>query len=367
MAKIITLTKTQTETNEGKELLDLIIKVTSDGLVTDKEIRTLYYWVNRESKKNLEINAIDTLKEILKEALADNQIDKDERQEIHHILLRILPKEYRESAKKEKQDAARESWKLDARKESASEKQRNYIKALGGRASNKLNKSQASEMIDALLEGQEERGGSNITPRQMMILRFWKKTHLAKKGKQAISEWMDDWYDNDPTRHEAWELYKSENGHIANSRDWDSVELVPLGIGKDYLLQIKDPDKWIESLVEDNEDKEEKLKSKPKKPVQAKKTITPPKPKRNQNRKSNPKTENFFAPLFKRKWKDRSGLEKAFHISMLVLAILATIGTEQANVFSFIPLLLLQLICIYIFWGLPIYLVYRFIKWINKK
>jgi len=356
MAKIITLTKKQTETNEGKELLDLIIEITSDGLVTDKEIRTLYYWANRESKKNLEINAIDALKEILKEALADNKIDRDERQEIHRILLRILPKEYRESAKKEKQDAAIESWRLDARKESASEKQKNYIRALGGRAAKNMNKAQASKMIDALLEGQEERGASDITPRQMMILRFWKKTHLAKQGKHAISEWMDDWYFGDPARREAWELYKSENGHIANSRDWDSVDLVPLGIGKDYLLQIKDPDKWIESLVEDNAAKKKKPNNKPKK---AKQPTT--------NSKVADEPDEIIMPLIKRKWKDRSLPEKIFHFIMLIIAISQTLAIEEVNVISFIPLYVLTLMVDYITFGIIAYPFCKFSRWVKKN
>jgi len=71
-----------------------------------------------------------------------------------------------------------------------------------------------------------------------MVLRFWNRLDLSTAGVEGVSEWMDQWYEDDPHRLEAWELWKRESGDDGD-RSPTSIESVPLGGGREYLGRVK--------------------------------------------------------------------------------------------------------------------------------
>lgn len=71
-----------------------------------------------------------------------------------------------------------------------------------------------------------------------MVLRFWNRTDLLNAGVEGISNWMDQWYEEDPDRLVSWELWKKDAGDNG-SRSPSEVPAVPLGAGFDYLKRVK--------------------------------------------------------------------------------------------------------------------------------
>jgi hypothetical protein len=108
----------------------------------------------------------------------------------------------------------------------ATSNQLKYIRDLGGNPPEGITKDDASELIQQLLA----RNGP--TPRQMMILRFWGRMEMAESSKDEVSEWMSQFYTEDPRRKLAWEKFKIENGDDGLQRD---PSWVPVGIGGTYL------------------------------------------------------------------------------------------------------------------------------------
>ena len=83
-------------------------------------------------------------------------------------------------------------------------------------------------MIEELL------GRQQPTPRQMMILRFWNRMDLAQSSKEEVSDWLSQFYEQDPRRKEAWETYKHDSADDGSQHD---PSCVPLGAGEHYLQQ----------------------------------------------------------------------------------------------------------------------------------
>jgi hypothetical protein len=112
----------------------------------------------------------------------------------------------------------------------ATERQFQYIRDLGGNPPTGLNHADAGEMIKQLLARQQP------TPRQMMILRFWNKTDLMQSSKDEVAAWLEQFYNEDPRRKEAWENFKKENGDDGSQHDpaW-----VPIGVGESYLVKLR--------------------------------------------------------------------------------------------------------------------------------
>jgi hypothetical protein len=108
----------------------------------------------------------------------------------------------------------------------ASENQLQYIHNLGGNPPAGISHGDAAVMIKELLAKQPP------SPRQMMILRFWNKTDLMQASKDEVAAWLDQFYNEDPRRKEAWETFKLENGDDGSQRD---PSWVPIGVGESYL------------------------------------------------------------------------------------------------------------------------------------
>jgi hypothetical protein len=108
----------------------------------------------------------------------------------------------------------------------ATERQLQYIRDLGGNPPAGITHADAAETIKQLLARQQP------TPRQMMVLRFWNKTDLVQSTKDEVAAWLGQFYNEDPRRKEAWEIFKQENEEDGSQHD---PSFVPIGIGESYL------------------------------------------------------------------------------------------------------------------------------------
>ena len=108
----------------------------------------------------------------------------------------------------------------------ATDRQIEYIRNLGGNPPPGLSHVEASEIIQKLLAIEQP------TPRQIMVLRFWNRLDLAQSSKHQIEEWLTQFYDEDPRRKAAWEIFKVE---IADDGSQHDPSIVPIGAGQNYL------------------------------------------------------------------------------------------------------------------------------------
>jgi hypothetical protein len=111
----------------------------------------------------------------------------------------------------------------------ATERQLQYIRDLGGNPLAELTHADAAEIIKQLLARQQP------TPRQIMVLRFWNKTDLMQSTKDEVAAWLGQFYNEDPRRKEAWEIFKQENEEDGSQHDPSSV---PIGVGESYLSKL---------------------------------------------------------------------------------------------------------------------------------
>jgi len=112
----------------------------------------------------------------------------------------------------------------------ATERQLQYIRDLGGNPPAGITHADAAGMIKQLLARQQP------TPRQMMVLRFWNKTDLMQSTKDEVAAWLGQFYNEDPRRKEAWEIFKQENEEDGSQHDPSSV---PIGVGESYLNRVR--------------------------------------------------------------------------------------------------------------------------------
>jgi len=108
--------------------------------------------------------------------------------------------------------------------------QKGFIKSLGGRIRAGATKGEASDLISSLL------GEKPVSSRHLMILRFWALENKAFEGPRAVGEWLDTFYEEDPDRRAAWELFKGESEDDGLQED---PSRVPLGVGPEYLARVK--------------------------------------------------------------------------------------------------------------------------------
>lgn len=221
--KRVTLTKAQVQSELGQKLIKILTEFTGDGLVTDVEAKSLLAWISEHDDGS--IYSITRLKELLSVVLEDGKLDSTEEVELFQMIKRIIPMEARESILQARANAA-PAWAFDP----ATERQLDYIAALGGTREKGLTKGRASQIIDELLA--KPRPPSN---RQMMVLRFWDRLDLASGTVDSVGEWMDEHYASDPRHRQAWERYKEEAGDDGSQGNPDSV---PIGIGKSYMGSI---------------------------------------------------------------------------------------------------------------------------------
>jgi len=239
-------------------LIQLILEIGLDGQLADAELTQLSEWLKTAPQ---EIPAIRHLRELVADALNDGVISEDERKILHKQIERVLPSTERERLviarkafeekrraeersraqhEKEERDKLRDEERAERDKErerrrqeynKPSEPQLRYIKGLGGSLPEGATKQDASELIERLLHS-----NGSISPRQHMVLRFWNKTPEPDWGRAQVSMWMDQWYEQDPDRQFAWELFKEESGDTGTAR---SPERVPVGVGQTYLRKVK--------------------------------------------------------------------------------------------------------------------------------
>ena len=231
----VALSKKSLATREGIALLQLLERIMADGCLADKEITELAAWLEQTASAST-IPGIHFLREEVAGILADGVVSEAESRLLQNAILRVLPVIERERVKAKVADAAAQERKREKEERAktwnlVTSKQVEYIRDLGGTCSENITKQQASEIIDQLL-------ASRPTVRQRMVLRFWNRLDLLNAGVEGVSEWMDQWYEDDPHRLEAWELWKRESGDDGG-RSPTSIESVPLGAGQEYLARVK--------------------------------------------------------------------------------------------------------------------------------
>jgi len=104
------LTSPELATEEGKQLLELTVRIAADGLIEPAEIDELHTWL-KNNKENDRIAAIAYLNEILIRITADGVIDLDELIELHLAIERVIPTVHRTpiiQARKQRESAERE-------------------------------------------------------------------------------------------------------------------------------------------------------------------------------------------------------------------------------------------------------------------
>ena len=91
--KRITLTKTQSETADGKQLIQSILDICHDGIIELEEVEKLYLLLNRLESR---FNAIPYLRCIAREAIADGILDNNELYKLKQAFERVVPKQHRQ-------------------------------------------------------------------------------------------------------------------------------------------------------------------------------------------------------------------------------------------------------------------------------
>lgn len=101
MAVRITLTKAQSATSTGAELLGLLGEIAADGQVSDEEVERLRDWLKEARAASLpesELPAVGFLADIVERVLLDGRVDPHERRALHDGIERVMPKLIREQA-----------------------------------------------------------------------------------------------------------------------------------------------------------------------------------------------------------------------------------------------------------------------------
>ena len=224
----VALSNKSLATTDGIALLTLLERIMSDGSLAHQEITELAAWLE-QTASTATLPGIHFLREEVAGVLADGAVSDAESRLLIKAILRVLPITERERVKaKVAETTAKER---AAAANLVTRKQLEFIRDLGGTCAEDVTKWQASEMIDQLV-------ATRPTVRQRMVLRFWNRLDLSTDGVEGVSEWMDQWYEEDPRRLEAWELWKREAGDDGG-RAPTSIDSVPLGAGQEYLARVK--------------------------------------------------------------------------------------------------------------------------------
>jgi hypothetical protein len=110
------LTNPELETPLGKQLLELTVRIASDGKLELAGIKELHKWL-RSNKDNDTIVAIGYLHEIMSRITADGVIDRDELTELHLAIERVIPAAWRPPIiqARKKREAGRRERRKEAR------------------------------------------------------------------------------------------------------------------------------------------------------------------------------------------------------------------------------------------------------------
>ena len=295
-SKRVTLTKAQSESPIGKELIDLLVKITYDTFLNEKSVWQLNDWLN--TKRDSDISAVHFLLDILRRVFSQGRLTAENLSEIQFAIERVIPKDYRcflaekRRMVKEQLPASKAMLKCicerggnppsgitrgeayELKEElyyQPTKKQLEYIRALGGNPPPDLTRFTAIDFIDDLLHSVKatekqtcfirELGGNppagisqaaatklietllveqretqarerSPTPRQTMVLRFWNRMDLVQSSQWEVEQWLSQFYREDPRRKEAWEIFKKENGDDGSQHN---PSWVTIGVGESYL------------------------------------------------------------------------------------------------------------------------------------
>jgi hypothetical protein len=119
------LTNTELETEVGKQLLELVVRIATDGKLDLPEIKELRGWL-LSNKENDSVVAIGYLRGIMDRITADRVIDRDELLELHLAIERVIPTTHRTpilQARKKREAARRERLRELRRIEQEKEKE----------------------------------------------------------------------------------------------------------------------------------------------------------------------------------------------------------------------------------------------------
>jgi hypothetical protein len=224
----ITLTKAECESPTGKRLVDLIFSMCHDGCLAISEVDELHIFLRNDSSA---IAAIQYLRAITREAVADGAINDAEAYALKLAFERVVPKEARGIVSTHLQNIGlptvhQDEFAGEWTEHEATHKQIAYIVNLGGTVAPGLTKGQASQLIDQLLERRPP------TPRQTMLLRFFDRLDLLQTTKEDVSLWIDELYASDERLERAWDRFKRETNHDPSEQD---ATIVPVGAFKKYL------------------------------------------------------------------------------------------------------------------------------------
>lgn len=219
----VTITKKQLETEIGRKLVNFIKSISIDGKLTEIEINDLNILL-AEINQDQYIPSVIFLKETLTDIFKDGKVDDIEKYNLMNSLCRVLPKEERDKITPNIQ------YTFEQIKDLATDRQKQYIKDLGGNWTSDMTKEEASNLIENLIE-------KRPTNRQIMVLRFWNRLDLMDAGIDGVSEWLDEFYGEDIRRREAWELWKQENNDDGG-KTHERINTVLVGIGYEYLNRI---------------------------------------------------------------------------------------------------------------------------------
>lgn len=229
MGRRITLTKSQAESPVGRQLIEMILSIVHDGRMTLDEVINLHRVVCQDKSG---IPAFEYLRARTREIIADGVIDRFEEYRLKQAFERVVPKDVRsvvsthleeiELPFTEERDRA-EPWRAHA----ATSKQIDYIIALGGRPLPDMNKGEASDLIEELLEGRPP------TPRQQMLIRFfgW-DVQPPPVTKERVSEFTDIQFAMKPELERAWDRFKLDTDHDPFCTD---PLIVPIGAYRQYV------------------------------------------------------------------------------------------------------------------------------------
>ena len=232
MGTRITLTKRESESPTGTQLIDLILKTCHDGELEIQEIDELHLFLRRDQSR---IAAVAYLRALTREAVADGAIDGPEAYRLKQAFKRVVPKAFRGVVSTHLETIGvptldEGSDDVAWTRHEATFKQIEYVIDLGGKIAPGLTKGQASAQIDSLLERRPP------TPRQQMLLRFFNRLDLSQLTKAEISAWLDELFCNQPDCEAAWERFKLDTDHDPRCRD---PSVVPVGAFQQYSSGAK--------------------------------------------------------------------------------------------------------------------------------
>lgn len=229
MGRRITLTKSQAESSAGRQLIDMILSIVHDGRMTLREVMDLHY-VLCEDKTG--IPAFEYLRARTREIIADGVVDEFEEYRLKQAFERVVPKDVRSVISThlegiglpfDDERNTTEPWRSHA----ATSKQIDYIIALGGRPLPDMNKGEASDLIEELLERRPP------TPRQQMLIRFFAwDVQPPPVTKERVSEFTDIQFGLKPELERAWDRFKLETDHDPFCQD---PSIVPIGAFSKYV------------------------------------------------------------------------------------------------------------------------------------